>query len=326
MCVRHRDVLPDGGFEGSDTGMHPPTQLAFGEECEPAFHQIESRGAGRGEVEMEPWAFQQPPADQGRLMRAIVVEDQMHVQTGRDAGFDGVQELPEFSGTMSLMQLPNDAARLHFQRSEERGRAMAAVVMRATLDLPRAHRQQRARAIQRLNLRFLIDAQDKRFVRGMEIQTDDIPNLLDEQRIGRQLERLGPMRLQAKGPPDAVHGAAAYPPRLCHGTRAPVRRVRRRRLQGLGDDLFNGRIRHRAWRTGARFIQQLIETRSEKTLSPFADGLLATRTSRATVVLDCPSAQARIMHARFACPPHPDRLPAEPTGTIVGFSSTRKWN
>lgn len=128
--------------------------------------EVQPRGAGRGEVEMEAWALQQPPADHGRRMRAIVVEDQMYIQAGRDAGLDGVHELTEFSGTMSLMQFPDDAARPHFQGREERGRAMAAVVMRPTLNLPRTHRQQGARAVHGLNLSVLIYAQDECFVSG----------------------------------------------------------------------------------------------------------------------------------------------------------------
>lgn len=45
---------------------------------------------------------------------------------------------------------------------------MAAIVMRAALDLPGSHRQQRGCAVQGLDLRLLIDAQDERFIRGME--------------------------------------------------------------------------------------------------------------------------------------------------------------
>lgn len=108
----------------------------------------------------------------------------MHVQAGRDAGGDGGEELTEFKSTMSLMELPNDTARFDFQGGEERRRAMVAIVMRAALDLPRAHRQQRTRAVQGLNPRLLIDAQDKCFVRGMEIEPHNIAHLLDKQRIG----------------------------------------------------------------------------------------------------------------------------------------------
>jgi len=47
--------------------------------------------------------------------------------------------------------------------------------------LARAHRQQRLRAIQGLNLRFLIGAQDERAVRRIQVETHDIPDFLHEQ-------------------------------------------------------------------------------------------------------------------------------------------------
>jgi len=271
--VGHCDVLPDGGLEGLDTGVHPSTQLALRQQREPAFHAVEPRGTGRGEVQMEVGTFQQPPANQSRLMGAIVVQDHMHVQAGRDVRLDRIEELPELPRPMPLVECANDAAGLHFQGREERGRAMAVVVMRPSLNLPGTHRQQGARAVQGLNLRFLIHAQDERLVRGMEREPHDIAHLLNKQRVGRQFERLGAMRLQAEGPPDALHGTPAHPALLRHGACAPVGRVGGRRLEGVGHDPFNRRVCHRAWRAGARFIQQPIEAVGHKALPPLPDAL-----------------------------------------------------
>ena len=74
---------------------------------------------------------------------------------------------------------------------------MALVVVRPTLDLSRLHRQQRLRSVERLNLRLLVDAEDRRVRGRIQIQPDDVPHFFDQQRIIRQLERLGPMRLQS---------------------------------------------------------------------------------------------------------------------------------
>ena len=54
---------------------------------------------------------------------------------------------------------------------------MPLVVMRASLDLTGPHRQQRLRAIQRLDLGLFIDAQDHGVVGRMHIQTDDVAHL-----------------------------------------------------------------------------------------------------------------------------------------------------
>jgi len=273
MRVGLRDVLPDGSLEGSDTGVHTAAQLALREQREPAFHEVEPRGARRGEVQMEVGPLQQPPANQRRLMGAIVVQDHMHIQAGRDTGLNSVEELPELTRPMSVVQCAYDATSLHFQGRKERGRAMTAVVMRPTLDLSGTHRQQGARAVQHLNLGFLIQARDECFARRMEVEPHNIAHLLDKQRVGRQLERFRPMLLQPEGSPDPMHGTTAHPARLCHGARTPMRCVRGCHLQGLSDNPFNGRIRHRAGRAGAGLIQQPIEAVGDKALPPLPDGL-----------------------------------------------------
>jgi hypothetical protein len=62
------------------------------------------------------------------------------------------------------------------------------VVVRAPLDLPRAHRQQGLRAIEGLHLRFLIHAQHQGVLGRIHVLADDIAHLVDEQRIGGQLK------------------------------------------------------------------------------------------------------------------------------------------
>ena len=52
---------------------------------------------------------------------------------------------------------------------------------------------------------FFIDAEHQRTIRRVEVEADDVAHLLDEQRIGRQLEGLAAVRLQRERPPDAMH-------------------------------------------------------------------------------------------------------------------------
>lgn len=139
----------------------------------------------------------------------------MHVQLRGAIRFNRVEELPELLRSMPLLELPDDAACFDFQGGEERGRAMAMVVMGPMFDLSRAHRQQGARAVQGLNLGFLILAQDQRFVGLLQVESHNIAHLLDKQGIGRQFERLRAMRLQAEGPPDAMPHTARLTPLVC---------------------------------------------------------------------------------------------------------------
>ena len=48
---------------------------------------------GRGEVNMEPRALGQPVPDDCCLVSAVVIEDEMNVQIGRDLCLDNIQKL-----------------------------------------------------------------------------------------------------------------------------------------------------------------------------------------------------------------------------------------
>ena len=66
------------------------------------------------------------------------------------------------------------------------------------------HRQTRLGAVERLNLRFLIDRQHQAVGR---IQPDHVAQLGGKGWILRQLEAPHPMRQQTVGGPDALHRA-----------------------------------------------------------------------------------------------------------------------
>ena len=69
---------------------------------------------------------------------------------------------------------------------------MPGVVVAAPLRLAGPHRKHRLAAIQRLDLRLLIDAQHQGVLGWGHIQPDDVAHLGDKIRIGGQLERLLP--------------------------------------------------------------------------------------------------------------------------------------
>ena len=183
--------------------MHAAADLFLGQFDEPAFDEIEPGGAGRREMHVIARPFREPATDERRLVRRVVVENQMDVEVARHGRVDRVEEAAEFARAMPRVTFADDAAGPHIERGKQRRRAMAHVVVRVPLGLPRPQRQDRRAAIERLNLRLLIDAQDQGAVRRMQIQPDDVADLLDEQRVLRQLEGLGPVRLQGERAPDA---------------------------------------------------------------------------------------------------------------------------
>jgi hypothetical protein len=176
---------------------------------------------------------------------------------------------------------------------------MAVIVMRPTHNLPRAHRQQRARPVQGLNLGFLIHAQNQRFVWGLQGEAHNIAPLLDKQGIGRQFERLRPMRLQAKGPRQMRCTVLRLTPLVCAMARV---------LQCVA---WVG-VLSRVWvtiRSTAVSVTVLGAPGRGSSSSPSRRWVIkrcrhlqtvcgATRTARATARFVRPSAQVRIIPAR----------------------------
>jgi hypothetical protein len=82
----------------------------------------------------------------------------MHVELGGDVPLDLVEEAAELAGAVAIVALADDDAGGDVEGGEQRGRAVAGVVVAATRRLAGAHRQHPLAAVQRLDLRFLVDA------------------------------------------------------------------------------------------------------------------------------------------------------------------------
>jgi len=145
--------------------------------------------------------------------------------------------------------------------------------MAAPLGLPQPHRQQWLAAIERLDLRLLIDAQHQGMVGRIEVKPDNVTHLGDNQRVSGQLESLQAVRLQPEGtpdPPDARSRDARVPG---HAARTPMRGSRRSALQCLHDDVFDLRIVDFAGRSRPRLVEQPVQAVLDKAPAPLPDGL-----------------------------------------------------
>jgi hypothetical protein len=60
----------------------------------------------------------------------------------------------------------------------------------AAFGQPGAQREHRLGAVESLDLGFLVHAQHKGAIGRVHVEPDDVAHLLDEQRIGRELEAL----------------------------------------------------------------------------------------------------------------------------------------
>ena len=188
----------DGGLELVDAAMDAAFDLLVGEERKPALDLVQLGGAGRREVEMVTRVAGEPRFDRRGFVSCVVVEHQVDVEIGRRGLLDRGQELAEFDRPMTLVAAADDSAGGDVQGGEQRSRAVALVVVAASLDLTRPHRQQRLGAVERLDLRLFIDAQHQGAVGRIDIKPDNVAHLVDKQRVGRQFEGLGAVRFRPK--------------------------------------------------------------------------------------------------------------------------------
>ena len=127
---------------------------------------------------------------------------------------------------MATVTFADDAARRHIQGRKQRRRLVSDVVVGPPPGLARPQRQNGHRAVERLNLTLFIDRQEQRAIGWTQIQPDDIPHLVNEQRVLREFEGLEPVRRQREGLPDAGHGGLAQGALLRQAPRGPMRASR----------------------------------------------------------------------------------------------------
>ena len=97
----------------------------------------------------------------------------------------------------------------HVQGREQRGRAMALVVVGRGHGPALLHRQPRLGAVERLDLGFLVHGEHDRVRRRVQVEPDHVAQLGDERRVLGELEGAHPMRGEPVRLPDPLHRAQA---------------------------------------------------------------------------------------------------------------------
>jgi hypothetical protein len=100
IFVVHVDVLADGSFQLLDAPEHAASNSLVGYFGEPAFHQVHP-GTIVGKVNMKAGTFREPFPDDRRFLGAVVIHDEMCLQSGRHVGLDHIQKLAKFRGAMA---------------------------------------------------------------------------------------------------------------------------------------------------------------------------------------------------------------------------------
>src|SRR5260370_24579261 len=101
----------------------------------------------------------QPVADQRRLMGCVIVHDEMNVQTVWNSGFDLIEKLAELFGAMAPVTLADDPAGCDVAGGKQRCDTVALVVVTTARRRPGRMGSMGLAAVQRLDLRLLIDTQ-----------------------------------------------------------------------------------------------------------------------------------------------------------------------
>src|SRR3546814_9448194 len=90
-------VLSNGLFKRPSAAMGTASDLFACDLGKPSLNLIDPGSRGGREVHMKTGVTRQPVLDRSRLMGAVVVHHQMHVQLAGHVSLDGAQELYKFT-------------------------------------------------------------------------------------------------------------------------------------------------------------------------------------------------------------------------------------
>lgn len=151
----------------SETLLKTPRRmlLYFGEE---ALDLVEPRGGCGRKVEMNARMLFQPGLHGLGLVGGVIVHDQVKIEMLGCVALNDPKEAQKLLRSMPRQALADHLAGLDVQGGEQGRRAIAlVVVVRHGSGASLLHRQTWLRAIERLDLALLVDAQHQRLVGGL---------------------------------------------------------------------------------------------------------------------------------------------------------------
>lgn len=233
----------------------PSPKAVHCEVTEEALNHVKPRSTCRSEVGMESRIPFEPGFNLFVLMGGVIVADDMDVFSLRNIAADQVEKANPFLVAMLFHAGADDFAAEGIHCGEQRGCAIALVIMGHRLATALLERKPWLSSVQSLDLTFLIAGEDQRVLGRVEIKTDDIFELFLKPLVVGKFETGHPMRLQPMRRPDASNSGCAYSRSFRHRCPAPVRASRRRVLERHLHNARAGRCGNRrdASRTGLVF-------------------------------------------------------------------------
>jgi hypothetical protein len=148
-------------------------------------------------MDMEALMTFQPADDLLVFMRGIVIADQVDMFFFGDGLIDQAEKLQPLLMPVSLLEEAKDLGVKRVQSGKQGRRAITFVVMRHCPAASFLRWQLRLGSVQGSYLAFLIDAQNQRMLRWIQIQADDGFQLVGKLRITTYLEGLDQMQLES---------------------------------------------------------------------------------------------------------------------------------
>ena len=134
------DIVGDSLDEFINGAKNSVAKAAFGNVTKEALDHIEPRGAGRREVDVETLVAFHPGFDLGMLMRGVVIANDVNLFLRRRTALDQVQEPDPFLVTVPRHASFQDRSVERVERREQRGGAVAFVVVSHRPRTPFLHR------------------------------------------------------------------------------------------------------------------------------------------------------------------------------------------
>lgn len=189
---------------------------------EPEFHLVEPGRIGRREMHADGGMVAQERLHLLGFMRREIVEDHMHLLPARLMGHEFGQERDELGRGMPLRGASQHRATAGLERRIEREGAVTGIFKAMPLDPAGRQGQHRIQPIQRLDCGLLIDTEDHRMLRRVQIQPNNIGRLALKVGIVRCHVPLKAMGFEAMPGPDPGDHHMGEPKRLPQPPRTPV--------------------------------------------------------------------------------------------------------
>jgi hypothetical protein len=135
----------------------------------------------------------------------------------------------------------------------------------------RHHRQHGLGPVQGLDLRLLVHAEDQCSFRRVQVEAHDVADLVDEERVRGQLERLGPVRGECECPPDPGDRRLRHAGGGSHRSGRPMGGVLRPLLECLDDDPLDVSVTDLPRCTRPRFVGQAVQAPFDEPPPPGSD-------------------------------------------------------